>query len=75
MQNTFINCFELIVTVNKLQCNCKQNEREKERKFVNSYSKVKENLKQNKTDQNNLKQRCIAWQMIGKQEMLRRPSN
>ncbi len=46
--------------------------RGKKRKFVNSYSKVKENLKQNKTEQNNLKQMCIAWQMIGKQEMLRR---
>jgi hypothetical protein len=61
--------------MNKLQYNCKQNEREKEKKFVNIYSKVKENLKPNKTEQNNLKQRCIAWQLIGKQEMLRRRSN
>ncbi len=34
MQNTFINCFELILTMNKLQYNCKQNERGKKRKFV-----------------------------------------
>jgi hypothetical protein len=75
MQNTFINCFELILTMNKLQYNFKQNESEKEMKLVNSYSKVKENLKQNNTAQINLKQRCIAWQLIGKQEMLRRRSN
>ncbi len=62
MQNTFINCFELILTMNKLQYNCKQNERGKERKFVKSYRKIKDPWNKIKLSKNSseTKVHCIA---------------